>query len=435
MGNGAMGHRKTDKEEVALNADKDDKSRKMKKEEIVRKLVAGELKFYQIDDLAASRKDAVDARREALERLSGVPLRHVGCFTYDADAVTKKNVENAIGAVQVPLGFAGPIRVNGEYAKGDFYVPLATTEGALVASVNRGCSVCTAAGGVNAMIFQDEMTRAPVMTVSSLAQAKEIIETLRKPEFMDELRAVVATTTRHGRLLRVDPYVVGKNIFLRFAYDTKDAMGMNMVTIASEAVMRRLEQQFGARHVTVSSNMCTDKKPAAINVIEGRGRTVVAEVTIPKDIVAARLKATPERMCDVHYRKNFLGSARAVSFGFNSHVANVVAAMFIACGQDPAHVVEGSNAITSAELTDAGDLQFSVSMPSLPLGTVGGGTSVCTQGECLSLLGVRGGGDPPGSNARKLAEIVASASLAGELSLLGALASQDLARAHAKYGR
>ena len=415
--------------------DKEGVAGKMDKEEIVRKLVAGELKFHQIDGLAASRREAVDARREALERLTGARLDRVGEFNYDAEVVTKKNVENAIGSVQVPLGFAGPIKINGEYARGDFYIPLATTEGALVASVNRGCSVCTQAGGVNAMIFQDEMTRAPAMTVASLAQAKEIVEALRDPAFMEELRAVAATTTKHGRLLRIDPYVVGKNIFLRFAYDTKDAMGMNMATIASEAVMHRLEERFGARHVTASSNMCTDKKPAAINVIEGRGRSVVAEITIPREIVVGRLRATPDRMCDVHYRKNFLGSARAVSFGFNSHVANVVAAMFIACGQDPAHVVEGSNAITSAELTDEGDLQFSVSLPSLPLGTVGGGTGVATQGECLALLGVRGGGDPPGSNARKLAEIVAAASLAGELSLLGALASQDLARAHAKYGR
>ncbi len=407
----------------------------MDREEIVKKLVSGELKFYEAEKATATRRDAVEARRAAVEQLTGTKLDHVGRYSYDAETVTKKNIENAIGAVQVPLGVAGPIRINGEYAKGDFYIPLATTEGALVASVNRGCSVCSLAGGVNVMVFQDEMTRAPVMTVSSLGQAKQIFKALETPKLMQEIRAVVATTTKHGELLRIDPYIVGKNIFLRFAYDTKDAMGMNMVTIASEAVMNFLEKKFGARHVTVSSNMCTDKKPAAINVIEGRGRTTVAEITIPHDIVAARLKATPERMCDVHYRKNFLGSARAVSFGFNSHVANVVAAMYIACGQDPAHVVEGSNAITSAELTDNGDLQFSVSMPSLPLGTVGGGTGIATQSECLTLLGVKGGGNPPGANARKLAEIVASASLAGELSLLGALASQDLARAHAKYGR
>lgn len=407
----------------------------MERDEIISKLISGELKFYQVDEHASSRKEAVDARREALSKITGVDLKHVGNYSYDPEIITKKNVENGIGAIQIPLGAAGPIKINGQYAKGDFYIPLATTEGALVASVNRGCSVCTLSGGVNTAVFKDEMTRAPVLKVSSLEEAGKIARSVKTPEFLAEARSIVSTTTRHGELLRIDPFIVGKNVFLRFAYDTKDAMGMNMVTIATEAVMNMVEGRFDARLVTVSSNMCTDKKPAAINIIEGRGRTTVAELTIPRDIVASKLKTTPEMVCEVNYRKNFLGSARAVSFGFNAHIANIIAATFLACGQDPAHVVEGSNAITSAEMTDNGDLQFSVSFPSLPIGTVGGGTGVCTQSECLSMLGVKGGGDPPGSNARKLAEIIASAALAGELSLLGAQASRDLGKAHARYGR
>jgi hydroxymethylglutaryl-CoA reductase (NADPH) len=403
-------------------------------EDIVKKLVSGELKLHQADDNASTRREAVDIRREAVSRLTGADLSNVGRFSYDPEVATRKNIENAIGAVQIPLGVAGPLRINGEHAKGDFYIPLATTEGALVASVNRGCSVCTQSGGVTVAVLQDEMTRAPVVKVASLAEAKRLYEAVKTPELFEEMKAAAATTTRHGELLSVDPYVVGRNVFLRFAFDTKDAMGMNMATIASDAVMRMLGSKFDMKLVALSSNMCTDKKPAAINVTEGRGRTTVAEVVVPRDIVLERLKAAPEDLCDVNYRKNFLGSARAVSFGFNAHVANVVAAMYIACGQDPAHVVEGSNAITSAEM-DGGDLLFTVSFPSMPLGTVGGGTSLATQGECLNLLGVKGGGSPPGANAKKLAEIVASASLAGELSLLGALASQDLAKAHAKYGR
>jgi hydroxymethylglutaryl-CoA reductase (NADPH) len=404
-------------------------------EDLINKIISGELKLYQVEEHTTTRKEAVDLRRAAISKMTNTDLKHIGDYTYDAEVATKKNVENAIGAVQVPLGVAGPLRINGEYAQGEFYLPLATTEGALVASVNRGCSVCTHAGGVNTAILQDEMTRAPVVIAASLKEAKRLAIAAKTPEFLQEMKAIVATTTKHGELLRADPYVVGRSVFLRFAYDTKDAMGMNMATIASEAIMRHVEREFDVKLVALSSNMCTDKKPAAINVIEGRGRTTVAEITIPRDIVLEKLKATPENLCEVNYQKNFLGSARAVSFGFNAHIANVVAAMFIACGQDPAHVVEGSNAITSAERNDNGDLYFSVSFPSLPLGTVGGGTSVATQSECLSMLGVRGGGNPPGSNARKLAEIVASASLAGELSLLGAIASQDLAKAHAKYGR
>lgn len=404
-------------------------------EDLINKIISGEIKLYQVEEHTTTRKEAVDLRRAAISKMTGTDLTHIGDYTYDAEVVTKKNIENSIGAVQVPLGIAGPLPINGEYAKGEFYLPLATTEGALLASVNRGCSVCRACGGVTATIMQDEMTRAPVVKAKDLREAKRLADAVRTPELFAEMKAIVATTTKHGELLRVVPYVVGRSVFLRLAFDTKDAMGMNMVTIASDAVMRAMEKKFDVRLVALSSNMCTDKKPAAINVIEGRGRTVVAEAIIPREIIIEKLKATPEDMCDVNYRKNFLGSARAVSFGFNAQVANVVAAMFIACGQDPAHVVEGSNAITSAEMNENGDMYFSVSFPSLPLGTVGGGTGIATQSECLSMLGVRGGGSPPGSNARKLAEIVASASLAGELSLLGAIASQDLAKAHAKYGR
>ena len=403
-------------------------------EDIIKKLVSGELKLHQADENASSRKEAVDMRREAVSRLTHADLTNIGKFSYDPEVATRKNIENAIGAAQVPLGVAGPITINGDYAKGDFYLPLATTEGALIASVNRGCSVCRASGGVTVALLQDEMTRAPVLKARDLKEARRLADAVKTPELFAEMKAAAATKTKHGELLRIDPYVVGRSIFLRLAFDSKDAMGMNMVTIASDAMMRRLEEMFDVELIALSSNMCTDKKPAAINVIEGRGRTTVAEVIVPRRIVVERLKATPENMCDVNYRKNFLGSARAVSFGFNAQVANVIAAMYIACGQDPAHVVEGSNAITSAEM-DGEDLHFSVSFPSMPLGTVGGGTGLATQSECLNMLGVKGGGDPPGSNARKLAEIIASACLAGELSLLGALASQDLAKAHAKYGR
>jgi hydroxymethylglutaryl-CoA reductase (NADPH) len=404
-------------------------------EDLINKIISGELKLHQVEEHTTTRKEALDLRRAAISKMTGTDLTHIGDYTFDAEVVTKKNIENSIGAVQVPLGIAGPIRINGEYAQGEFYLPLATTEGALIASVNRGCSVCRASGGVTTTVMQDEMTRAPVVKAKDLREAKRLADAVKTPELFAEMKAIAATTTKHGELLRVVPYVVGRSVFLRLAFDTKDAMGMNMVTIASDAVMRAIEKKFDVKLVALSSNMCTDKKPAAINVIEGRGRTVVAEAVVPRKIIVEKLKATPEDMCDVNYRKNFLGSARAVSFGFNAQVANVVAAMFIACGQDPAHVVEGSNAITSAEMNENGDMYFSVSFPSLPLGTVGGGTSIATQSECLSLLGVRGSGSPPGSNARKLAEIVASASLAGELSLLGAIASQDLAKAHAKYGR
>ncbi|MCL7411514.1 MAG: hydroxymethylglutaryl-CoA reductase (NADPH) [Methanosarcinaceae archaeon] len=398
------------------------------------KVLTGEVAFRKIDQLTNT-KTAVTIRRCAVEERAGVHLEHVHNYSIDADVVTKRNIENMIGAIQIPLGVAGPVKVNGEFADNEYYLPLATTEGALVASVNRGCSVITKAGGANVRIFQDEMTRAPVFKLESVARAREFVDWVRKPEIFKQMQEKAGDTTRFGELLRVEPYVAGNTVYLRFSYDTKDAMGMNMVTIATEAIVNLIVDEFGADPISLSGNMCTDKKPAAINTIQGRGKTVVAEVTIPKDIVAARLRSTPEAMVDVNYRKNLLGSARAGALGFNAHAANIIAAMFLACGQDAAHVVEGSSAITIMELTKYGDLYCAVTIPALPVGTVGGGTGIGTQKDCLNLLGVAGAGDPPGTNSKKLAEIVAVGVLAGELSLIGAQAAGHLARAHAELGR
>ena len=209
---------------------------------------------------------------------------------------------------------------------------------------------------------------------------------------------------------------------------------MNMVTIATDRLADIIVDELDIRLVALSGNMCVDKKPAAINLIEGRGKNVVAETSIPRSIIHDVLKTTPEGMADVHYRKNMLGSAKAGSLGFNAHAANVIAATFIATGQDPAHVVDASTAITSISVR-GDELYASVSMPSLPVGTVGGGTSIKTQHECLSIMDVAGGGNPPGAHAKKFAEIICCAVLAGELSLIAAHAARHLARAHATLGR
>jgi hydroxymethylglutaryl-CoA reductase (NADPH) len=337
-----------------------------------------------------------------------------------------------IGAVQVPLGVAGPLRINGEYANGEFYIPLATTEGALVASAHRGCSVITASGGANVRIFDDKMTRAPVFMAKDVIGAKKLVEWV-KENFM-RLKEKSEATTRFGKLLSIEPFVAGRSVFLRFAYDTKDAMGINMVTIATEAAVDLILSKNDAELVALSGNMCTDKKPAAINAITGKGKTVSADVVLNREIIREKLKTTPEKMAEVNYRKNLVGSARAGSLGFNAHAANIAAAIFIACGQDAAHVVEASNAMTLMELTDDG-LYCSVTLPSLAVGTVGGGTGIGAQHECLRMLGTAGAGDPPGANSKKLAEIVAAAVLAGEISLIGALAAGHLAKAHAELGR
>jgi len=414
---------------ICMNHDKG-----LSKEEIIQQVVKGEMKLHTIDQLVDAR-GAVDIRREALGRITDTELDNVGRFSIDETEAAKRNIENMIGAIQIPLGIAGPVTINGEYACGNYYLPLATTEGALVASTNRGCSVISSCGGTNVRIFNDGMTRAPVFTVKDVVRAREFVDWVNDPGNFEAMKAKASGTTRFGELLDVMPFVAGNNVYLRFRFDTKDAMGMNMATIASEAICDFITGQLDVELVSLSGNVCTDKKPSAINNILGRGKTVVADVVIPGNVVRQKLKTEPGSMAMVNYRKNLLGSARAGSTGFNAHVANIVAAIYLACGQDAAHVVEASSAITSMELTDEGDLYCSVTLPAIQVGTVGGGTGIATQRECLDMLGVAGAGDPPGTNAKRLAEIIGAAALAGEISLIGAQAAGHLARAHKQMGR
>ncbi|AUX10358.1 hydroxymethylglutaryl-CoA reductase (NADPH) [Halalkaliarchaeum desulfuricum] len=394
----------------------------------------GELRLHELEEHADA-DVATAARRLLVSEQSGADLETIGSYGFPAEAAGP-NVENMLGAVQVPIGVAGPVRIRGGALDDERYLPLATTEGALVASVNRGCSVLDAAGGASARVTKSGMTRAPVFKVEDVVEAEALAEWVR--DNVDELADAAESTTSHGELLDVTPYVVGDNVYLRFRYDTKDAMGMNMATIATGEACDLIESETGASLVALSGNLCTDKKPAAVNAIEGRGRTVTADAIIPRDVVESRLHTTPEAIAEINTRKNLVGSAKAGSLGFNAHVANVVASMFLATGQDEAQVVEGANAITTARTRgDPGDadLYVSVSLASLEVGTVGGGTKLPTQSEALSLLGVAGGGDPPGTNADALAEAIAVGALAGELSLLAALASRHLSSAHAELGR
>ena len=394
----------------------------------------GELRLHELDD-HADPGVAAAARRHLVESETDASLDSVGDYGFPA-ARAEPNIENMIGAVQVPMGVAGPVAVDGGAADGEAYLPLATTEGALLASVNRGCSVINAAGGADVRVTKAGMTRAPVFRVADVVEAEALVEWVR--DNTDRLREAAAETTSHGELLDVTPYVVGNSVYLRFRYDTKDAMGMNMATIATGAACDVIEAGTDASLVALSGNLCTDKKPAAINAVEGRGRSVTADVAVPREVVGERLHTTPEAIAELNTRKNLIGSAKAGSLGFNAHVANVVAAMFLATGQDEAQVVEGANAITTAEVRGSGpdgDLYVSVSLSSLEVGTVGGGTKLPTQAEALDVIGVGGGGDPAGSNADALAEVITTAALAGELSLLGALASNHLASAHEELGR
>lgn len=390
------------------------------------------VKLHELDRIYGDANKAAEIRRQYLERITGARLENIGKTALDFNALVGRNIENPIGAVQVPLGVAGPLLVRGDYASGYYYIPLATTEGALVASVNRGAKLVTESGGARVKVLRDGMTRAPLFKLPSVADAVEFVEwTLRN---FEEIKRAAESTTRFGKLREIQPFIVGCYVWLRFVFTTGDAMGMNMVTIATDAAVRYVQEKYPeAKLVALSGNVCVDKKPNAINFILGRGKTVVAEAVVRRDSLG-RLGVTPEGVHSVNVGKNLLGSALAHSYGFNAHFANIIAAIFIATGQDVAQVVESSMGITVTEPRDDG-LYISVFLPSLEVGTVGGGTSLPTQREALELLGVAGPGSPPGVNALKLAEIVAAAVLAGELNLLVALARNELAQAHIKFAR
>ena len=362
----------------------------MDKEEIIEKLLAGEMKLYQIDKFTENATEALDIRREFIERHSNCKLEKMADYTLDMELAFAKNIENPIGTVQIPIGVAGPLKVNGEYAKDDFFVPLATSEGALLASVNRGCSAITAAGGANARVIGDKMTRAPAIKTDSIVEAVKVKQWFE--DKFDELKEIAESTTSHGKLVKIDPIIiVGNYVYPRFVYSTGDSMGMNMVTIATEKVLAKLHEDLGFHALALSGNLCVDKKPAAINIVEGRGKTVVADILIPEAIVRAKLKTTAKAIEEVNTAKNLIGSAAAGSMAFNAHFANMIGAIFLATGQDEAHVVEGSLGITTAEDRD-GDLYFSVNMPDLPIATIGGGTRLETANEGLQIIDCAGSG-------------------------------------------
>ena len=367
-------------------------------------------------------------RRVAVEHELGLSLNNIGKYTFDEQAASTKNCENMIGAAQVPMGIAGPIAVSGGFAHGDFYLPLATTEGALIASVARGCKAINVSGGAFVSSRREGQTRGPVFVVSSSKErqaARLWIEKNKK-----RLAETAEKTSRHLHMENVLVREVGQYLFVRFAFDTADAMGMNMVTIASEAMAQVIEEETGAKCLSVAGNFDVDKKPSWLNFINNRGFVVWAETVLQKDILHSVLKTTAEEMFDVWLGKCMIGSAMSGSMGFNAHYANIIAALFIATGQDPAHVVEGSMGITTTKVLPKGDLYVSIYLPALIVGTVGGGTGLATQKEALEILGVEGE-----NNVGTFAEIIGGAVLAGELSLLASLAQGSLGRAHKELGR
>jgi hydroxymethylglutaryl-CoA reductase (NADPH) len=402
-------------------------------EELVLSLVREERRFHELPkDL--SPEEAADIRRHALELMTRTSMPHIAHHSLDVDRASHRHCENFIGVAQIPMGVVGPLHVRGKHVDGDVYVPLATTEAALVASTNRGCAALREAGGVVARVEDVGMTRAPVFRTSGIVQTQAFLGWIKDHE--EELRQVTESTSRHLRLLEVRPYAFGTTVFLRFRFDVGDAMGMNMATIACDRVVNDLiEPATGVPCIALSGNYCVDKKPAAINWQEGRGKRIYAEVLLDASVLHHYLKTNARDLVEAQYRKNLLGSIAAGSMGFNAHYANVLSAFFIATGQDPAHVVEGSLGVTCIEARGPDSVFASIFMPDVPLGAIGGGTQLDTQREALAMLGVSPDPEKRGGAVMRLAEILGAVVLAGELSLMAAFTSQDLARAHEKLAR
>jgi len=403
------------------------------REELVRSLVSGERRFHELPrDLPAG--EAAEIRRQALAEMTQAPLENIGYHSLDVARASYRHCENFIGVAQVPMGVVGPLKVRGECLDGEVYVPLATTEAALVASTNRGCAAIRAAGGAVVRVEDVGMTRAPVFRTSGIIQTQEFVRWIRDHE--EDLRRVAEASSRYLRLLDVRPFAFGTTVFLRFRFDAGDAMGMNMATIACDRMVSDLiEPQTGVPCIALSGNYCVDKKPASINFQEGRGKRIYAEILFDGDILHRLLKTDARSLVEAQYRKNLLGSVAAGSMGYNAHFANVLAAFFIAAGQDAAHVVEGSLGVTCIEPRGPEGVFASVFLPDVPLGAIGGGTALDTQREVLAILGVSPDPQRRGEAVTRLAEILGAVVLAGEMSLMAAFTSQDLARAHERLGR
>jgi len=362
--------------------------------------------------------------------MENLPYQH-----YDYQKVLGACCENVVGYMPVPVGVVGPLNLDGR----SLHIPMATTEGCLVASTNRGCRALQGCGVTTAVTY-DGMTRGPVVRFPCMSRATDAMNWMDKRSNFESIKAHFDSTSRFARLQRLHVRVAGRMLYIRFVAKSGDAMGMNMLSKATEFAINRMLDVFPDMEiVSLSGNFCTDKKPAAVNWVEGRGKSVVAEAIVPAHIIKTVLKTSTSALVDLNISKNLVGSSMAGSIGgFNAHAANIITAIYIATGQDAAQNVGSSNCITLMEpWGDNGeDLYMTCSMPSIEVGTVGGGTVLPAQSSCLEMLGVKGPHPSmPGENASQLARIVCATVLAGELSLMSALAAGHLVRSHLRHNR
>ena len=380
------------------------------------------------DDEDNYSESAIAARHEYIAAETGVELEHVPRNSFDAD-VTEGNVENFIGVAQMPLGLAGPVQVNGEHADGEYPVPLATTEGTLVASYSRGMKAINLSGGAKTTVVDDTMNRAPVFVFEDARNARDFRDWVF--EHMDTIREKAEATSSVAQLVRIEDYITNNHVHLRFDYTTGDAAGQNMVGKATFAACNWVLSEYPGyvENFYLEGNFATDKKASKINDLQTRGKRVTAETTLSEQTILHHLGVEPEAIHH-HAQVATLGSFFSGANTNGAHPANGLASLFIACGQDEANVAESSAAMVNTTLLDDNSLHVSVTIPSLIVATYGGGTGLPTQSECLSMLGC----DGPG-NVEKFAEIAAAVVLAGELSLASAISASDWVTSHDKLGR
>lgn len=404
----------------------------------------GKLKFKVEDAISTADEDLIRIPRDSkddydpaivrrrqrfVQEFTGQSLEHVANYSFDPH-IAEGNVEHFTGIAQVPLGFAGPLTVHGEHAQGDFLIPMATTEGTLVASYNRGMKVVNLSGGVTCTVIDDAMQRAPVFVFGNARQAREFIQWVEAN--IVKIREEAETTSSVAKLLYIDPYLASKFAYLRFNFSTGDAAGQNMVGRATFAACSWILDNYqdgGIKHFYLESNFATDKKASQINIMRTRGKRVTAEAVIKRDVLAQHMRVEPEGLF-YHYGVANIGSILSGANNNGLHSANAITAIFIATGQDVANVSESSAGVLYTELTDEEDLYISLTIPSLIVATYGGGVGLATQRECLESLGCYGAG-----KVNKFAEIVAGAALAGEISLAAAISSSDWVSSHERYGR
>jgi hydroxymethylglutaryl-CoA reductase (NADPH) len=370
--------------------------------------------------------DAITARRNWVQNKTGARLEHVGCFTVPGEQM-RGNVENPIGTIQMPLGIAGPLLIHGEHAQGTFYVPLATTEGALVRSYERGMVALTRAGGVTTRLYLDENRVSPVFLFPDVASAREFVSYIG--DHLTLIKNEAHSTTRHGKLLRIECQPIGREVIVHFCYFTADAHGMNMIVKATERACQWILSHSGATDFCLFSGSSSEKRGSGALFAGGKGKKVVAGARISASVLRQYLHITPTQLVDL-WHHTILGHLQANALGYNGHYANGLAALFIACGQDVANIVNSAVGITNFELAGSNEVYVSVTLPSLTVATVGGGTGLGTSHECLQMLEVVGHSGSP-----KLAEIAAAVVLAGEVSMAAAIASKEFVKAHEDYGR